>query len=225
MLSGLSLIVDSLAVKLGVNISVFSTLFQGGIIIWLIALLLAYMTGHVLTAIHARFFRGKEKNQAITIFGKNEWLKSRIGQVVSSEMEVSLDETEEWLENSEIAENIREIGRSIVHLNLPELYREFVGRHSILSRFCQNLAIAILILTASVSLSAGILWDEVFAKMQTASIWGIIVLALFFALIIMTVIALFTRSSKLRQTMTKHTFQLWYVASLEAKKGASKTDD
>ena len=217
-LLGLNVVIEALVRKLGLGISVFEQVFAGNLPTLVLTLLLSYVFGILLTATNVRFLRGKDKDLSLKFFKSNQWLQSRISKVISSEMGLSEPEATGLLGSSETAETMREIGRSIVQHRLPALHREFVGRHSILSRFCQNLAIAIIILLVSIASSIVMWWNTLPIIVQPAPVATIVVVVALFVLGILSVRTLVRHAARLRDNMTKHTFEIWYVQYLESRK-------
>ena len=125
-----------------------------------------YVMGHILTAIHSWKFRSPETNLVSDALNNNEWFISRVSDVIAAQLRIPKTEARDLLvhkkfvneveerQHKKSAEIVRELGRAVVQLHLPDLYREYVNRHSILSRFCQNMAIGIVI--ALVALIAGL---------------------------------------------------------------------
>ena len=66
---------------------------------------------------------------------KEPWLRARIGAAVTREIQLSSAEADCLLDRGTL---LRELGRSVLHANANQLYREFVIRHSILSRFVKT---------------------------------------------------------------------------------------
>jgi hypothetical protein len=121
---------------------------------------------------------------------------------------------------------VRELSRAVVQLHLPSLYREYVNRHSILSRFCQNLAIGIAVVILALFVSLGLLvlcrrnLSERFLCPQELLILGVGSAVIIGGMV--AIVALWIRATKLRLRMTKHTFELFYLDHLGVAKTSSQ---
>ncbi|HEV8581901.1 MAG TPA: hypothetical protein VGX68_22765 [Thermoanaerobaculia bacterium] len=178
----------------------------------------AYIIGHVLTAINAWVGRVGEQKIAAQVLNDDDWFRLRFAQVVAVELQISTEECLTILKDPVSAETLREIGRSVAHRHAGNLYREFIGRHSILSRFCQNMVVAMGVSVWLVFLSAWILWVDLSGRARLIAplpLW--LVAVTFLGLTCLSMVALSRRSLRLRKTMTKHTFQIWYLVSAECQ--------
>ena len=227
-LLGPCLILESLARRFHLGISPFQFVHESGSVGLFLTLIISYTMGHLLTGISALSpLRRREKEQVVETLNKSEELKAQITDIIMREMSIpDKAKATELLADAEKANMIREIGRSLIHKRLPELHREFVGRHSIFSRLCQNMAIAITSLLVAVFLSLWISWEKLTNIIQEAR-WMVGLAASYLLLIsVVAIYVLINRSSRLRATMIKHTFQLWYVDSLDPReKESSKSAD
>jgi hypothetical protein len=70
--------------------------------------------------------------------------------------------------------------------------------------------IAIIALLVSICISAVIARNELIAKSQFSQGCVYTVIAIIFIIDLLTAIGLFKRSSRLRRTMARHTFEIWY---------------
>ena len=118
-------------------------------------LFFGYLMGHILTAFRSSKVGSQEANLVSLALKDNEWFISRVSDAIAAQFRIPKAEARELLvqnkfgskeskskerETKKTAAIVRELGRAIVQLHLPDLYREYVNRHSILSRFCQNMA-------------------------------------------------------------------------------------
>lgn len=197
-----------------------------------------YLVGHILTAIHGWLFRTPELNLVGDFFKNNSWLAARVSEAIASQLNIQPAEAENLLKNENTPSVIRELGRAVVQLHLPELYREYVNRHSILSRFCENMAIAIAVALLILTVGLGTLmfirhspsqmlvdpreWLILMAGSLAPRDWLIIGTG---STIIIgglaSIAALWKRAARLRRTMTRHTFELLYLDHLGVPKTAS----
>jgi hypothetical protein len=213
---GIAVVLEALDDSLSANTSVVPFIGQYPWHALFLLLFFGYVFGHTLTAIHTWVFRGGERMLASETLTRYEWLRSKISKTASRQLHISEADTAELLDKAETAELVRELARSIIHQRLPDLYREFVSRHSILSRFCQNMAVALSFFLLLLLVSAVVSWNALLPEQPVTHTWVTIavVALLLFGTGTVSVVALWKRSSSLRRTMAKNTFELWYLTSL-----------
>jgi hypothetical protein len=196
-----------------------------------------YVMGHVLTAIHSWKFRSPETNLVSDALNNNEWFISGVADAIAAQLRIPKNDARNLLvpskkemnedeerQHKKRAEIVRELGRAVVQMHLPDLYREYVNRHSILSRFCQNMAIGIAIaLVALIAALVLLLCMRYSSARPSPHDWLILSVGLV-ALIAgrFSILALWKRSARLRVTMTKHTLELLYLDHLGVAKTSSQ---
>lgn len=183
-------------------------------------LFFGYVVGHILTGVHVLIFREcklfgwlKEDDTPLitSTFDGTPWFVSRVADEIGKHLRIPPAEAENLLLNDKkSAPVIRELVRGLVQVRLPDLYSEYVNRHSILSRFCQNMAIGIAIVLLALIAALGALisircLSHVFGRVDWL-VLVIVVILIFDGLI--SIVALWQRSRRLRRTMMKHTFEL-----------------
>lgn len=141
-----------------IQVDLFGALRHYQSFAFVVAVFGAYVIGHILAAIHALLFRPAEERLASKVLDANPWLKQRVAQAITRQFCVSQTDAHNLIDQGRM---LRELARSIVHANAQQLYREFVNRHSVLSRFCQNLRLAIWVFLAACSVSAFIDWHTI----------------------------------------------------------------
>lgn len=221
-IGGFGIVHEALSARLGLGTSIAALVHENFWPVLFLSLILSYVTGHILTSIHSWLFRGADRDLALKVLGEQPWLKSIVVKIISNEMELSNQEVLTLIDNKKTAEIMREIGRGIIQENLPKLHREYVGRHSILSRFCQNMVIAIYGVVISLSISIWLVFDRLCIIVQ-GNVVAIVVVGVFVcAIVVLSILALHRRSARLRLSMARHTFEIWFVASKQlAKKEAA----
>lgn len=212
-LVGLCIFLDAVLRRLDASLSVFAVL-NGSTIGVVFALISAYAAGNLLTGICALLLRGGEKQRTVVVLEKNKWLAKQV-EYLAKDYFQSLESGE--AENSLILDDasLREIVRALIHHRMPLLNREFVVRHSILSRFCQNMAVALITLLIFVPLAAWVSWNELALKVQPAPVLVTFVVIFMLFLTILSIIIFWHRAGRLRDMMIKHTFQIWYTDYVE----------
>jgi ABC-type multidrug transport system fused ATPase/permease subunit len=222
-LIGLCIFFESVLRKLGINISVYAAL-TGSFLSLFMAFVLSYAAGHLLTSAHTLFLRKREQERTAEVLDKNNWLSERVNFLAKNYFhDAGLDgETVQSLTDD--SETLREMVRALIYQRRPLLNREYVVRHSILSRFCQNMALALITLLVLVLLSAWVRWDEVMTRVRQAPLLAIF--AGIFTLLItaLSIAAFFKRADRLRRMMIKHTFQIWYTDYIETR-GEKRQDN
>jgi len=136
---------------------------------------------------------------------------------MSVQMRMPEEKCAELLDDENTAEVIREVSRSIIQNRAPKLYQEFVNRHSILSRFCQNMAISIVVFSLSIALLLPLFgaewWDTLVGKTR-GSCYAVVIAVLAIVVLVLSILRLQEMSLKLRRFMARHTFEIWYAESL-----------
>jgi hypothetical protein len=216
-LFSICLITEATLRVLGINFSIFNAIIGSQFLGTVVLVAIAYSFGQLLTGLDYIFFRGKEISQANDVLAKDSWLRSKIVIVVSQYMEVSEQEAEKIIDDIESASTLRELTRSIIFSRSQSLYRDFVNRHSILSRFCKNMALALTFSLFSILISVVFSWKEVSAIFQKSPLVVSIWLMLIIGLIVYSIKVFTNRSNKLRRVMTKHTFQILYADFVNSK--------
>ena len=150
-------------------------------------------------------------SSASEVVHADSWLFSRVSNALEP-LGVSQSEAEKFLKDKQTASIARELCRTVVQLHLPDLYREYVNRHSILSRFCQNMAIGIAIALSVLTLA----WVVYLCCKFRSGVAPRHVLVLVSGLIVIfggvcSIWALWERAARLRRTMARHTFELFYL--------------
>jgi hypothetical protein len=211
----------------------------------LIALLFfGYVIGHILTAVHGlisrealrseeasksgkdkprkplrifKFLKQEDTNLVADTFKQTSWFASRVSGLMRKQLNIQPADAEKLLlSDSKDSRIFREIIRGIVQLQVPELYREHVNRHSVVSRFCQNMAIAIVIVLVAFALGWGTLMlSRPFDRLSWLAL--VVGLTLIFDGMI-SVAALWKRAERLRRTMIRHTFELLCLGNSSGKK-------
>ena len=174
---------------------------------WAVGIILfsGYITGHFLTA--AAKLVGKFDNSR-----EDEHEQKIFELFFQNNSAFPYDQLNSTLQPKEF----REIVRGIVEVRQPSLFRVYVLRHSIFSRFSQNIVITggfctVLGLSSATSLA---IWYP--AKEQ----WYLIIISVISCLVS---ILFWHRFKYLRNIMRKHTFQLLLIDSL-ASLGLKSTD-
>ncbi|MGC1378387.1 MAG: hypothetical protein WA821_19300 [Anaerolineales bacterium] len=220
-LAGIALLFVSLMNKMGIDISpIVQTASTFMTAILAVVVVIAYVLGHLIAGISDLFFRKYEDEQAIQVLTKDNWLKLQVAKMVSEYFGVPLAEANEMLADASTASSIREIARVVAQHRMPEIQKEFVIRLSILSRFCQNMAVVIWgimlssILVLIIELGNNLSIQPLIASFLLAL--GIIISYIFLR-----------RAGQLRFNMIRFTFQIWYVDYLETvqKKNNSARDE
>jgi hypothetical protein len=152
----------------------------------------------------------------------NTWLLSRVSNALEP-LGIPQSEAENFLKDKKTASIARELCRAVVQLHLPDLYREYVNRHSILSRFCQNMAIGIAIALSVLALAWVVylcsrFWSGLTPRHFLVFVSGLIVI--FGG--VCSVCALWARAARLRRTMARHTFELFYLDHVGIAKTAPR---
>jgi hypothetical protein len=213
-LVGLCLFLQAVFRRFDVKLSVLDTM-DGSIFGLVLTFVLAYSAGHLLTGVHSLFFRKGEHKRTAEVLKNNKWLENQVEYL-----------TNHYFQNAELGtakdshslkgDSLREMVRALVYHRMPLLNREYVVRHSILSRFCENMALALTTLLIFISLSALISWNEVLMKAQQAPVAAASVMIFLLALTILCIMIFLKRAHRLRNMMIKHTFQIWYVDYVES---------
>ncbi len=211
------LISESLARALAVNISVFA-IIKGSTLASIFVALVAYASGHFLTAVSTSRLRDAEQSGSLTSLIEDEFIRLHIIRAISSLMKISESDAAVALNQPESFSSIREIARTIIQERMQSAYREFVIRHSILSRFCQNMVIALSALLLSSVMSALIMLYRIWDIYKLAPRYVVVIAGLsaliFLATIVYAIRLFLFRASRLRRTMIRHTFEIWYADSL-----------
>jgi hypothetical protein len=150
-LGGFGVALEALSVRLGMNPRLFERALHGNAVEWCLFLLGAYVLGHVLTSMRQELFETGEREMTSEVLNQKENEHLRIMAkrfLVNRRMARDEADAESKLSDSNSAESIRETIRTTVKRELPETYSEFVGRHSVLSRFCHNVAMSLVCLMA-----------------------------------------------------------------------------
>jgi amino acid transporter len=218
-LSGVVLLLEAGVRRLQLGISILGSSHVNDFVVIFTAAVFAYVIGHLITGISGIFLRWGEDKHAFEVLEKDSWLKERLVQVIATYMEISENEASELLKDSKKASVMREIARFVMQHRMPILHKEYAARLSILSRFCQNMAVAIVWVLISIGCSTYILWEEIqrvtqpFPEVQYLGI-ALCLLALAGAAIF------YFRSRRIRAGMIKYTFQIWYIDFIERKKAS-----
>lgn len=221
-LSGVILLLESVFRQLGLGVSFLSPSNANNFAIGVIGVVIAYAIGHLLTGVSTIFFRHKESEQATELFKKETWLKEQVAKVVANYLMVTETRACEMLEDSIMASSIREIGRTVIQQRMPLLHKEFVARLSILSRFCQNMSIAIGGVLISMLLSVIINWENI-QKITQLEPSAIYLTAIFLTTLSLLGVYVFAnRARRLRKNMIRYTFHIWYVDFLESNRKEEK---
>lgn len=222
-LFSLCLITEAAIRVLDIKFSIFSAISGGQFLVVVILFAIAYSFGQILTGMDYIWFRGKEISQANEALGGDPFLRKKIVLVVSQYMEVSEQEANEIINEAGSASTLRELTRSIIFSRSQSLYRDFVNRHSILSRFCKNMSLALTFLLFSIFISVVFSWKEIFAIFQKSPFVASVELILIIGLIVCSIYVFTKRSEKLRRIMAKHTFQILYADFINSKLTQSST--
>jgi hypothetical protein len=219
------IIVDTILAQLNANYSFFANLST--VPLWQVFILLAisYMIGHVLTAFDTHFFRDDESKQTGEIIKRSEWLKGKLVKVFAKYTETTTADMEQLIQETPNVTTLREIGRAIIHKNQQELYREFINRHSIFSLLFKNMAIALAFFLLSLILSSIINWNSLSKVFSTHVLLAIFISTTLIVLICGTIWLLNERSRKIRSTMIKHTFQIFYADYIMSQISKKNTND
>ena len=217
--AGAALEIANFAFGYGLKVTHFASAHPWQVLVFLV--FFGYLLGHVLTAIHELFFRKRDRLLAKKVLKKNDWLASRASEAIAEHLNIQSAEARNLLEQEDTASVTRELGRAIVQSHLPDLYREYVNRHSILSRFCGNLALAIAVVLLALLASLGALvWYRIYTAgtvdAHARLVSGVSAIVIVGGLL--SIWALGRRSGRLRQTMTRHTFELLYLDRLGVAK-------
>lgn len=220
------------------NTSLFLVIQENPLLIIFLSLL-GYASGHFLTAINKKWFREKTLFKKLNFFQKKEdenpfsnltkddFVKNHLLDAIFASMkiaETNFDTVKKSLNDSESFKFIREIGRTVIQEKRPSAYREFVVRHSILSRFCENMVIALSFLLFSVYL---------FSYYRIPGFWNIakdnaFVVIILTAIVLIAIYFFKYRIAELRKNMVRHTFIIWYADTLmpeKKEKSSEKTAD
>ena len=221
--TGVMLIVGTILAQLGIGFSFFA--YLSTIALWQILVLLAisYIIGHVLTAFDVIVLRDDENKVSGEVLQKNEWLKGKMEKVFAEYTRTTASEIKNLL--SLKSSTFREIGRAIIHSNQQELYREFVNRHSILSRLFKNMSIALTFLLMSLVTSSIIGWQSLLPIFSAHLLLSVFASTVSVASLCGMIWLFYVRSHRIRSTMIKHTFQILYadyIMSHLSKKKANK---
>ena len=216
-LAGLCLLIGSFIAKLGLSSSLFDLNNLNNFPLAGMAILIAYAFGHLLTGFSSMFFRKRENEQAIEVLKKDKWLKAQVVKVAAKYLKETESKTSELLEDPSMASTIREIGRTIIQHKMPALHKEFVVRLSILSRFCQNMSIAMCGVLISCFFAIAISWNEIQKTIQLVQVEALITIALLFCLSAFGAYIFAQRAGHLRRNMIKFTFQIWYISFQETE--------
>jgi hypothetical protein len=222
-LAGLYRVIVSFFTRLGLHPSLFDINSLNSFPLLGMAILIAYAFGHLLTGVSSTFFRKAENQQATEVLKKDKWLKAQVAKVASKYLGESESKTSELLDNPSMASTIREIGRTIIQHKMPAVHKEFVVRLSILSRFCQNMSIAIGGVLISCLLTTIINWNDIQKIIRPVQAEALLTTGFIFGLGILGVYLFARRAVSLRRNMIKFTFQIWYISFLETEpKGNNK---
>jgi len=194
-----------------------------------LVLFFGYLIGHILTAIHGPLFRGGEgkilqETIAANTSEESKWFVSVVSEGIARQLQLPKADVETLLKHEKDSTIIRELSRAIVQLHLPDLYREHINRHSILSRFCGNvaMAIAVSVLAAVPGLFLLIVkWCSSSVPEQMT----LIVTSIGVFLGACSIYPLLRRSARLRISMTKHTFELLYLDRQNLTKTPASAND
>ena len=189
-----------------------------------VAVVISYALGHLIAGVSDLLFLKHEQNQAMDVLTKDKWLKTQVTKMVSEYFGVPLAEADQMLANASTVSSIREIVRVVTQHRMPEIQKEFVFRLSTISRFCQNMAVAIWGIMLSSPLALIIQWGNIQKTIRPEAYP--IAVCLFVLGIIGSRIFL-RRAGQLRFNMIRFTFHIWYVDYLEMvqKKNNSARDE
>ena len=213
----IAIVADSILNGLGVSYSFLANL--SNLLLWQIValILIAYSMGHLITAIEykLRIIRKEEdkaKDGVKNLLSEDNWLKTKLVKAVAEYTDTPEAEVENLLTaESKTAKTIRQIGRSIIHARRQQLYREFVSRHSILSRFFRNMSHALTFLLISLIISVVVIWNHISALFQAAPVLFVFSVILVVVVLIAMILLFAYRETKIRKTMIEHTYQIWCV--------------
>lgn len=216
-LAGLTLLIGSFVAKLGLGFSLFDFNNFSNFPLAVMVILVAYGFGHLLTGISSIFFRKRENEQAVEVLKKDIWLKGQVAKVAAKYLGETETSTLELLDNPTMSSTIREMGRTIIQHKMPALHKEFVVRLSILSRFCQNMSIAIGWVIISCLLSIIINWNELQKVVELVKGEALVITIFLFGFGFLGVHIFAQRAGHLRRNMIKFTFQIWYISFHETE--------
>lgn len=215
--------IASFALSSNLPVSHFATVHPWHSLI--VLLFFGYVLGHILTAVR---FGNDETNLVKSVLDekKRAWFTSSASDAVATNLRIPESELQEIWRNPEATSVIREMCRAVVQLRFPELYREYVNRHSILSRFLENLTIAIAISLLALLMGLGVVvWKSYSSGTFTPPLNYVLIMGSGLTVIlagIISMIALSKRSARLRLTMTRHTFELLYLDHIGISESNSK---
>jgi hypothetical protein len=220
LLLGLCVFLETVLKRLDAKISLFRVL-NGSTISLILAFILAYLAGQMVAGACGLFLREDMKKPTTDVLNNNPGLMRNVGYLIKFYFQdIGFDDMEN-LSTPEGAASLREIVRTLIQYRMPSLNKEFVARHSILARFCQNMALALATLLIFILLSAWVSWSELSAKLQTAPALAISTAIFILLLIVLGIVICWHRSARLRDIMIKNTFQIWLadyiVSNLEKK--------
>lgn len=218
------LLFESALRAIGAPTSLFQTIFQSFTSI-IITSVICYAVGHVLTGIDYVVFRGKETTQAIEVLSKNKILYNNTLNTIADYMGIPAYEINDLLNEPQSATTIREISRGLIHARQQSLYRDFVSRHSIFSRFCQNMALALTFFLLATGISSLIAWPILAPFFLISPIVSISSMVILFLLTLFAIRIFSDRAVRLRKIMIKHTFQILYIDSIDTKLGKQRNKD
>lgn len=209
-LCGIICVSQAFLFSLGQGLVLISFLYQGNISLTIALVALSYLLGHLLTEIRSSYFDRSDKDYTLSIVNKDKIIQNFLKEILHTYLAIDKYQVIENIDNTASLETIREIIRAFIYERQPKLHREFVGRHSILSRFSRNMAISLSIFFICLALSILFVFEEIrlaFMNFPFQTSVATVLVIIFF----ITSIRLFNRRSvKLRKSMTRHTFEILY---------------
>lgn len=213
---------------IGSNISPLNSMSTSGFLGFVIMGLAAYVFGHFITGLYTWLFRDKESEQIVDVLRKDEVLRSQIIHTISDHLKIPEPQVQDMLKDPRKANEIRQIGRALIYHRMQPLYREFVGRLSILSRFHQNMTVSLTLLLISAIASIILDWREIENFTTISPFISTISLILIVTIIVLSILIFVDRSRRLRRNMIRYTFQVWLadsvISQLEQEKGEKSKD-
>lgn len=209
-LGGLICVSQAFLFSLGQGLILISFLYQGNIFLAITLVALSYLLGHLLTEIRSSYFDRSDRDYTLSIVNNDEIIQNSLKEILHTYLAIDKYQASENIDNTASLETIREIIRAFIYERQPKLHREFVGRHSILSRFSRNMAISLSIFFICLALSIIFAFEEirlVVINFPFQTSVATVLITVFF----ITSIRLFNRRSvKLRKSMARHTFEILY---------------
>jgi len=218
-LFGFLAFIESCGQALGINLIKIEAIFSSGSVL-ILFLAMSYITGHFLTGVHKHCFRNKEDKQALKVLEENNELKNNVIGYALTYSNKSVEDTAKYLkeqgddqiERSELEKKVsylRELARHDLAQRNQDLYLEFIARHSILSRFCQNMSLAISAFLIFLFFSGVQEWTRTDLFRDEASWINGVISSIPVFVLCWGIYIFYYRSKELRKSMIKHTFTLW----------------